>query len=243
MRKISDICSNTIKILMIRSYIQIIIAAVLVFCASVPLSGQGNVIKGKVTTFETIPLSEVRIEVKSTKKVVFTNSQGIFTLSCSPKDKLLISAEGFYNRKIKVKPSIKHVVVNLKLKPGQENRDIAIGYGHILDADRLHAISVLDEKDLDFSSYSNIYDIVRGRFPGVEVRGAEIIIRGESSITLSNAALLVMDGFVVDEQTFSSISTADVKSINVLKGNAAAVYGSRGANGVVIVETKSGKSE
>jgi TonB-dependent SusC/RagA subfamily outer membrane receptor len=69
----------------------------------------------------------------------------------------------------------------------------------------------------------------------------EIIIRGSISFGGSNAALLIVDGREVDELTFGSINTIDIASISVLKDASAAVYGSRGSNGVVIVETKTGE--
>ena len=94
---------------------------------------------------------------------------------------------------------------------------------------------------MDFSQYTDIYDIIRGRFPGVQISGGEIIIRGMNSIMGSNAALLVVDGVAVSESSFASIPTANIASINVLKDAAASIYGVRGAHGVVIVETKKGR--
>ena len=96
----------------------------------------------------------------------------------------------------------------------------------------------MNSQEINYSNYNNIYDIIRGRFTGVEVRGDDIIIRGGTSVLGSDAALLVLDGLIVDSGTFRSISTIDVSSINVLKGSDATIYGSRGANGVVIVTTK-----
>lgn len=220
--------------------IQIIISSIFVFYSTFLLFGQEKVIQGKVTTFESIPLNGVSIKVKSTKEVVYSDTLGLFTVSCLPKDKLKVTARGFSNQNVKIKEKIKYVLVNLKLKPGPESREIAIGYGHVKDKDKLYAISNLNEKDMDFSKYTNIYDIISGRFPGVRISGSKIIIRGISTFIGSNAALLVVDGVIVDEGSFASIPTTDIASINVLKGAAAAIYGVRGTNGVVIVETKRG---
>ncbi|MCK4465246.1 MAG: TonB-dependent receptor plug domain-containing protein [Bacteroidales bacterium] len=220
--------------------IQIIISSIFVFYSTFLLFGQEKVIHGKVTTFESIPLIGASIKVKSTKEVVYSDTLGLFTVSCLPKDKLKVTARGFSNQNVKIKEKIKYVLVNLKLKPDPESREIAIGYGHVKDKDKLYAISSLNEKDMDFSQYNDIYDIIRGRFPGVQISGGEIIIRGISTIMGSYAALLVVDGVVVSESSFASIPTTDIASINVLKGAAAAIYGVRGSNGVVIVETKKG---
>lgn len=220
--------------------IQIIISSIFVFYSTFLLFGQEKVIHGKVTTFDSIPLIGASIKVKSTKKVVYSDTLGLFTVSCIPKDKLKVTARGFSNQNVKIEEKIKYVLVNLKLKPGPESREMAIGYGHVKDKDKLHAISNLNEKDMDFSQYSDIYDIIIGRFPGVQISGGEIIIRGIHTIMGSNAALLVVDGVVVDESSFASIPTIEIASISVLKDAAASIYGVRGANGVVIVETKRG---
>lgn len=220
--------------------IQIIISSIFVFYSTFLLFGQEKVIQGKVTTFNSIPLIGASIKVKSTKEVAHSDTLGLFTVSCLPKDKLKVTARGFSNQNVKIEEKIKYVFVNLKLKPGHESREMAIGYGHVKDKDKLYAISSLNEKDMDFSQYTDIYDIIRGRFTGVQISGGEIIIRGRQTILGSDAALLVVDGVVVDESFFASLPTTDIASINVLKDAAAAIYGARGANGVVIVETKRG---
>ena len=92
--------------------------------------------------------------------------------------------------------------------------------------------------------YSDIYQIIEEKFSSsVQVRsGGEIVIRNAPGSDGSNAALLIVDGRQIDESDFGNINTADIASINVLKDASASVYGSRGGNGVVIVETKRGKS-
>jgi len=220
--------------------IQIIISSIFVFYSTFLLFGQEKVIQGKVTTFESIPLIGVSIKVKSTKEVVYSDTLGLFTVSCLPKDKLKVTARGFSNQNVKIEEKIKYVLVNLKLKPGPESREIAIGYGHVKEKDKLYSISSLNEKDMDFSQYTDIYDIIKGRFPGVQISGGEIIIHGINTIMGSNAALLIVDDVFVNESSFASIPTTDIASIDVLKGAAASIYGVRGANGVVIVETKKG---
>lgn len=221
--------------------IQIIISSIFVFYSTLLLFGQEKVIHGKVTTFESIPLIGASIKVKSTKEVVYSDTLGLFTVSCLPRDKLKVTARGFSNQNVKIEEKIKYVLVNLKLKPGPKSREIAIGYGHVKDKDKLYAISSLNEKDMDFSQYTDIYAIIAGRFPGVQISGREIIIRGPSTFIGSNAALLVVDGVIVNEGSFASIPTTNVASINILKGAAAAIYGVRGTNGVVIIETKRGR--
>ena len=74
----------------------------------------------------------------------------------------------------------------------------------------------------------------------MQIINDDIIIRGQNSINLSISALVVLDGVIIDSRTLNSISPIQVKSINVIKDGSAAIYGSRGANGVVIIETSRG---
>lgn len=204
-------------------------------------SAQEKILKGYVTTFKDIPLIGASVKVKSSKAVVLTDTTGHFSLKCLNEDVLYISAEGFYKEKVKITPGIKFAAINLKLKPGEKAREIAIGYGHINDREKLNAVAGINKDDIDFSQYRDIYEIIRGRFAGVQVMGNDIIIRGINSINSSSAALIVVDGCTVDSSVLKSIPTVEVKSINVIKDGSAAIYGSRGANGVVIIETRRGK--
>jgi len=222
--------------------IQIIISSILILNSTFLLFGQEKIVHGTVTTFESIPLNNVSVKVKSTKKVVLSDTLGNFSAYCSPKDKLKVTAKGFIGQNVRINEETKIVFVNLKLKSGNGNKELAVGYGHVKDKDKLDAMSSLNENDMDFSSYSNIYEIIRGRFAGVQVVNDEIKIRGDASLGITNySALLIVDGVEVDKSIFRSIPTADVASINILKGPEAAIYGSRAAGGVVLVETKSGK--
>ncbi len=202
--------------------------------------GQEKFLYGKVFTFDSIPLINANVEVKSTKQVVNTDSLGNFYVSCQPDDVLKVSARGFVTDKVKLKPNTKLALVNLKLKPGDKNREIAIGYGHVKDSEKLNAVSNLNSGDIDFSQYSNMYELIRGRFAGVQIVNGEIIIRGINSINSSSAALIVVDGIPSSNSVLSSIPPVQVKSINVIKDGSSAIYGSRGANGVVLIETKKG---
>ena len=211
-----------------------------VFIFSNNLTAQERIIHGHVTTFDSIPLINASIRVKSTKQEVLTDSSGNFSIGCNKDDKLRVFAEGFYNQNVKLTGNIKYAAINLKLKPGEKAREHAIGYGHVTDAKKLSAVASLYNDDLDFSQYSNIYDLIKGRFAGVQIVNGEIIIRGINSINSSNAALIIVDGVSSTSSALSAIPPIQVKSINVIKDGTSAIYGSRGANGVVIIETKRG---
>lgn len=201
---------------------------------------QERVIHGKISTLENISVYNAKIIALGTKQEVFSDSAGLFSIPCKKKDKLKITAHGFYNLKVKVTEKEKFVLANLRLKPGVENREYATGYGHITDATRLNAIGNLNSDDLDFSRYNNMYELIRGQFPGVEVKGGEIIIRNTVTMTSNIGALIILDGRSIDLATFESLLPSDVRSINIIKDASAAMYGVKGANGVVVIETKRG---
>ncbi len=203
---------------------------------------QDRYIQGRVTTFDSIAVSNATIWIKSTGEEIKSDSVGNFRVKSSGSDLLKVSAGGFYTQRVKFDEKIKLILVNLKLKPGEESREIAVGYGYVKDKDKLYAVSSLSSDDLNATQYTNIYEMIQGRFPGVQIVNGEFIIRGNSSINSSNAALLVLDGNIVSQSVFASLVPSDVASINVLKDASSAIYGSRGANGVIIVETKRGKS-
>lgn len=225
---------------MINKVFKLIFTITIAAFFSVYASAQNKIIHGVVTTFDSIPLIDAEVKVRSTGQTVLTDTLGRFTVPVNQKEKLKVSAQGFFNQKVKLEENTKYAAINLKLKPGEKNREYAIGYGHVSDREKLNALATLNNSDVDFSQYSNIYDLIKGRFAGVQVINGEIIIRGINSINSSSAALIVVDGVPVDGSALSSIPPVQVKSINVIKDGSSAIYGSRGANGVVLIETKRG---
>jgi TonB-dependent SusC/RagA subfamily outer membrane receptor len=220
-----------------------VLILIIIFQSDLTLSGQERLIRGVVTAFDSIPLIGATIRVKSTKEVVLSDTMGLFYLWCNNNDRLLVSANGFNSRKVRLDSTVKYVMVNLRLKPGDKNIEHAVGYGHVSDKDKLSSVSSLDDDNMDFSAYKNMYDLINGKFPGVQIINGEIMIRGRTSFLAGNAALIIIDGIQSNESTLFDISPDEVQKISILKDSSAAIYGSRGANGVVLVETKKGKSE
>ena len=205
------------------------------------VNAQDRIIHGVVTTFDSIAVVDAQIQVKSTGQVVKSDTLGRFSVGVYKDDKITVVARGFNKAKLKLKENTKVVAVNLKLKPGEKGRSYAIGYGHVLDEQKLNAVSQLNKNDVDFSQYTNMRDLIRGRFAGVQINSnGEIIIRGVNSINMSSAALIVVDGIPVDNSILNTLPPVQVKSINIIKDGSSAIYGSRGANGVVIIETRRG---
>lgn len=214
---------------------------IILLFAIVSVSAQDKTIHGVVTTFDSILVTGAQIKVISNKQVVTTDSLGRFIVMVDNDDKLKVFAHGFYPQKVKLNEKTKAVAVNLKLRPTEKAREYAIGYGHVKDADKLSAVAQMTNKDDDFSRYTSMQELLKGRFSGVNVmNNGDIIIRGANSIMADNSALIVIDEMIVDKSTLYSISPLDVRSINVIKDGTASIYGSRGANGVIIIETKRG---
>ncbi len=212
-------------------------------CIANNINAQDRSIQGKVTTFENIPLSGVEVQVKSTRQIVKTDTLGRFSVACNKKDKLSFFAHGFDKQNVKLRENTKFVAVNLHLKPGEEGKALAIGYGYVLDEDKLNAVSSLRDDHDNFSNYTDMYELIRGKFSGVQVVGDEIIIRGNNTLGGSNAALIVVDGIERDGNILGILPPNTVKSIDILKDGSSAIYGSRGANGVVLIETKKGDED
>lgn len=215
--------------------------SILLLLVILQLQAQDKVIHGMVTTFDSLAVIGADVRVKSTKQVFKTDTLGRFSVPVNNNDKLKITAKGFNSYNVKLEENTKIVAVNLKLKPGTKAREYAIGYGYVKDGEKLGAMSQLTKNDVDFSNYTSMHELIRGRFAGVQVHSnGDIVIRGVNSLTLSSAALIVVDGVPVDQSALYSMVPSNVASINVLKDGSAAIYGTRGANGVVIIETRRG---
>ncbi len=119
----------------------------------------------------------------------------------------------------------------------KQDRAIEVGYGTAVQRNVTSSVSVVDVAEKGkVNTYRDIYEMIRGKCPGVQVLGNRILIRGVNSINSSTDPLFVVDGSPVN--SIDNINPNDVKSISVLKDSAAAIYGSRGANGVILITLK-----
>ncbi|MFO7669586.1 MAG: TonB-dependent receptor plug domain-containing protein [Bacteroidales bacterium] len=209
------------------------------------LSAQGfsqtRVIRGELTAFNRYPVANVEVTAKKAKTSVTTNEEGVFQLVCNEKDVLIIKSEVFTSLNQRVGSKDDYLKLNLIFRDTPENREIATGMGY-LKADQLtYALANLDSENNDFCNYSDVLTLITGKFSGVEVMTTEsgnrgVFVRGQKTIQGSAEAMYVVDGIPMDDITF--VNPCEMKSITVLKDGAAAMYGSRGANGVVVIETK-----
>ncbi len=122
---------------------------------------------------------------------------------------------------------------DFKFEMPEGEQVIDVAYGTVRRKDLTTDVGYIDAQSEENSGYTNIYDMIQGKVPGVSVTGNKITIRGVNSIMLSTDPLFVVDGVVVN--SIDNISPRMVKSISVLKGSDAAIYGSRGAGGVILI--------
>lgn len=207
-------------------------------------------ISGIVSDLDNKPLEGATISVKNTKQTVVSGKHGGFTLKGVEKNAVLIvSYVGYETQEVKVGDQ-KIIQVKLKLVEPSLKDVVVIGYGSVAKKDLTGSVVQVDVKDLTKAPVPTFDQALAGRVAGVQVRSNEgqpgantnITIRGGNSLTQSNNPLYVIDGFPIEDFSSSSLNPEDIESISVLKdASATAIYGSRGANGVIIIETKKGK--
>ena len=202
----------------------------------IPISGQTRAVHGTLTAFGQYPVENIKVTSKKGKAATLSDSLGQFDLVCLEEDVIQIRPKTFKKVDRKVGPETDSVSIDLEFINTQKNRDIAVGYGYVKESDLTAAISQLEQKNDEFCHYKDIYGVIVGRFAGVTVENGEVIIRGRQTFYGSGEALYVVDGIVVN--SINWIVPCDIKTINIIKDGSAAIYGSRGANGVVIIETK-----
>jgi len=213
-------------------------------------NAQNRVVSGKVTSDEGAPLTDATVSLKDSKTATTTDASGNYSISIpsTGKEVLIFSYVGNVNKEVIV-GSRNVINVSLSKSSSTLNDVVVVGYGTVKRKDLTGAISTITARDLKDIPINSAEEALAGKLAGVQVTGSEgapgadvnIIIRGGASITQSNAPLYVVDGIIVDN-ALSTISPQDIQSIDVLKdASSTAIYGARGANGVVIITTKLGR--
>ena len=206
-------------------------------------------VSGKVTDLSGYPLPGVTVVIINTTQGIVTDANGIYSLSNVSNDATLVfSFMGMETQKIAVAGQS---VINVTLLPKVSDigEVVVVGYGTQRKEAVTGSVASMDGEELRKMPSSNITQALQGRVAGVEMAqtsskpGAtmQIRIRGTRSLTASNDPLVVLDG-IPFSGSISDISPNDIKSIDILKdASATAIYGSRGANGVILISTNRGK--
>lgn len=227
-----------------RIRISLVLAIVLI---SHILFAQQIRIGGKVIDSSGKPISGVTVEVVGQKKSTSTNEAGVFNLSeLLIGTKLIIRSVGYEPKEVAVTNS-KELSVTLVSSENVLEEVVAVGYGSVKKKDLTGSVSSISAKEIQEFPNSTVAQAMQGRAAGVQVQqssglpgsGIQIRIRGANSVRGDNEPLWIIDGFPGNSNL---LNPSDIESIEVLKdASATAIYGSRGANGVVIVTTRKGK--
>lgn len=229
-----------------------IIIVLVIILLPVPMWGQAGkvTVKGNVSDASgPLPGATVYQDGKMSNGIL-TGPDGGYTIMVDPDATLIVSCLGYAEIKEKVSGRTK---IDFMMKESYEtlaaSEVVSVGYGSVARRDLTGSVGKVNMDDISKSTPMNFDQALAGRVAGVVVSTsdgavgseANIIIRGNNSLTQSSAPLYVIDGFPTESSFASSISPADIESIDVLKdASASAIYGARGANGVIIITTKKG---
>lgn len=226
-----------------------LIISFLLGCCTMPLFAQ-QMVSGKVTSSDGSALPGVTVQVKGSQVTTQTNQEGQYQLNVPANAVLIFSYVGYASQEIN--PGSKtQISIQLQML-GQSMSDVVVvGYGTQKRKDLTGSITSLNANAYKDQPVLNASAALQGRVAGVNVSNSsgapggavKIRIRGANSINASNDPLYVVDGVALSSITLSDINVNDIESMEVLKdASATAIYGSRGANGVILISTKSGKA-
>jgi TonB-linked SusC/RagA family outer membrane protein len=207
-------------------------------------------IKGKIQNEKGEPLAAVTVANKAKGRSVASNENGEFEIDAEVGDVLEFSSIGHSTKQVKISSANDVINVTLAIAVVEEQL-VVVGYGTQRRSDLTGSVATLSAKAYKDQPVLNASSALQGRVAGVAVTnnsgapggGVKIRIRGANSVNASNEPLYVVDGIALSSIGLSDINVNDIESMEVLKdASATAVYGSRGANGVILITTKSGKS-
>ncbi|MGM9507376.1 SusC/RagA family TonB-linked outer membrane protein [Larkinella sp. GY13] len=207
-------------------------------------------ITGKVTDENGKPLPGVSVLIKSATSGTISNQDGAYSLSANENSTLVFSSISYETQEI---PVSNRSVIDVSMLPSNKtlNEVVVVGYGTQSKRAITGAVASVGFNEFKDRSFSNVTQSLAGKIAGVNITQSQgapgvspiIRIRGVSSITAGTTPLFVVDGVPLENFNLNLINPQDIESVDVLKdASSAAIYGSRGANGVVLITTKLGKA-
>jgi TonB-linked SusC/RagA family outer membrane protein len=224
--------------------IQVLVLFISLFVLNVEAYAQSNTVKGVIVDQNRQPLPGATIVVEGTTNGVISNVDGEFTINCTTGSQLIISFIGYKTQTLTASSELGTVVLVEDFVTLNEAVVVGIGYGTMRKSDLTGAISSVDSDGLKKGIITSAEQLLQGKVAGLTViqgsgdpaSGASLRLRGGTSLSASNGPLIVVDG--IPGVDFNAIHPSEIVSIDVLKdASASAIYGSRGANGVIIVTT------
>lgn len=218
---------------------------------AVNLFGQTQIrVTGKVTDEATSePLIGATVVQKGTSNGTTTDVNGNYTLTVSPEGTMEFRYTGYVNLEV---PINNNPTVNAAMatNTGLLDEVVVIGYGTVKKSNVTGAVVSVKPAELKTVPTTNVMEALQGKLPGVDITrtsgaagsGVNVLIRGNRSLSASNSPLFIVDG--IQYSNVQDINPNDIESMEVLKDAAStAIYGSRGANGVIIITTKKGRKD
>ena len=215
-----------------------------IFCLKI--FAQTGTISGKVLGTDSIPIPGVSVKIKNTNNGVSTAGDGSFSINAKGEVTLMLSAIGFLPKEL-IASDKGPITIILEEDNKALGEVVVVGYGTQKKISVTGSIATIGTKELQQSPVANLSNALAGRLPGLITLqnsgepgfdGSQLWIRGMATFTGSQTPLILVDGV---ERSFSSIDANEVESLSILKdASSTAIYGVRGANGVVLVTTRRG---
>ena len=214
-----------------------IVPVIFAFTLSISVYAQkSTVVSGIVTTYNSFPLNKVLIKSFNTGATEQSDSLGHYSINCAKKDLLLFSASGFDDKSVRIRKS-QNISINLVYSNKQTSFNDAISANHISADDLQKGINRYGLKGVkDYSRYTSIFELINNKVVNVKVVGTSVYSKRVQSFSLTSQVMYVVDDIVIMD--ISTILPSEVKSIKYVDGVGAAVYGSNGANGVIVITLK-----
>jgi TonB-dependent starch-binding outer membrane protein SusC len=224
----------------------------MIFCMSIQWvhSQPAITVTGTVTGPNGEPLSGATVTVKGSNNATSTNNEGKFSINVPSRQSMLVISHIGMTAVQRVVGNQTNMVISLNVQAGQMEEVLVVGYGTVRKKDATGAVSKVNVSDLQKAPVRSFEEALAGRVAGVQVVATDaqpgdalnIVIRGNNSVTGSNSPLYVIDGFPIENPDNNVLNPADIESLDILKdASATAIYGARGANGVIVITTKKGK--
>lgn len=212
------------------------------------IMSQTKAISGMVKEANGDPIIGASVVVKGTTTGTVTNLNGVFSLQVPVNAKLLVfSYVGYKKKEVQIASSV--INVTLESDSRELSELVVVGYGTVKKSDLTGAVSSINSSKITEKGTTQVLSAIQGSVPGVQIQqkssragaGFDIIVRGQNSVSGNTSPLYVVDGIITSSIDF--LNPQDIDRIDILKdASSTAIYGSRGSNGVVIVQTKSGSS-
>ena len=230
-----------------------VLLAAMLLCFSIASFAQQIVVSGHVKDAYGEPIIGANAMLVGTTTGTTTDIDGNFSLKATQGATIKVSYIGYKPQEVAAAPSL---VITLEEDAHVLEEALVIGYGVVKKTDATGSVTAIEPDAMNKGLVTNAQDMITGKIAGVNVvsdggtpgAGATITIRGGSSLSASNAPLIVVDGLTLDNNgiqgvanPLSTINPNDIETFTVLKdASATAIYGSRAANGVIIITTKKG---